>query len=100
VIALFTKTGASRQMRIRRNDLQSKDTVMNADQQTAQRALGRLISIASRDTGLSRHVANFLLAWHNAEENGGSDPVDLWNVDADIAADMLTLLQFIRECSR
>ena len=59
-----------------------------------------MISIASRDTGRSRHVANFLLAWHNAEENGGSDPVDLWNVDADIAADMLTLLQFIRECSR
>jgi hypothetical protein len=71
---------------------------MNVDKQTAQRALGRLISIASRDTGQSRRVANFLLAWHNAEENGGWDPVDLWNVDAEIADDMLTLLQFLREC--
>jgi hypothetical protein len=51
---------------------------MNVDKQTAQRALGRLISIASRDTGQSRRLANFLLAWHNAEENGGWDPVDLW----------------------
>lgn len=43
-------------------------------------ALRRLIPIALRDTGQSRRVANFLLAWHNAEENGGWDPVDLWNL--------------------
>jgi hypothetical protein len=36
--------------------------------------------IAKRDTGQSRRVANFLLAWHNPEENGGWDPTDLWNV--------------------
>jgi hypothetical protein len=51
---------------------------MNVDKQTALGAIRRLISTASRDTGQSRRVANFLLlAWHNAEENGGWDPVDL-----------------------
>ena len=31
-------------------------------------ALDRLIGIAQRDTGQSRKVANFLLAWWNANE--------------------------------
>jgi hypothetical protein len=34
-----------------------------------------LLRIARQDTGQARRVANFLLAWHNAEENGGWDPV-------------------------
>jgi hypothetical protein len=39
-------------------------------------ALGRLCAIAKRDTGQSRRVANFLVAWHNAEENaGGTRPI-------------------------
>ena len=63
----------------------------------ALEALGRLCAIAQRDTGQSRSVANFLLAWHNAPENGGWDPTDLWNVDQAIAEDMLLLLQFVRE---
>ncbi|HEX7362267.1 MAG TPA: hypothetical protein VF283_17385 [Bryobacteraceae bacterium] len=58
-------------------------------------ALARLCTIARRDTGQSRRVADFLLAWHNATENGGWDPTDLWNVDAAIARDMLTVLQTI-----
>ena len=53
-------------------------------------------SRSQRDTGQSRRVANFLLAWHNAEENGGWDVTDLWNVDQDIANDMLTVLEFLR----
>ena len=69
---------------------------MNPLTAAAVAALGRLFSIALRDTCQSRRVANFLLAWHNAEENGGWDPVDLWSVDAAIADDMLTVLQFIR----
>jgi len=36
-------------------------------------ALARLIEIAQKDTGQSRRVADFLLAWHNAAENGGWD---------------------------
>lgn len=60
-------------------------------------ALERLFQIALRDTGQSRRVANFLLAWHNADENGGWDPVDLWNVDQEIADDILSALALIRE---
>src|SRR5436309_13801285 len=53
-------------------------------------SVARLVRIAMGDTGQCRRVADFLLAWHNAEENGGWDPTDLWNVDAAIAVDMLT----------
>jgi hypothetical protein len=59
-------------------------------------ALGRLLQIARRDTGQSRRVANFLLAWLNAEENGGWDPADLWSVDAGIADDMVSVISLIR----
>jgi len=64
---------------------------------SAYEARGRLLQVASKDTGQSRDVADFLLAWHNAEENGGWGPVDLWHVDAAIADDMLLVLQLIRE---
>src|SRR5205807_1782482 len=40
-------------------------------------------------------VADFLLAWHNAGENGGWDPSDLWAVDTAIADDMMTVLGLI-----
>jgi hypothetical protein len=51
-------------------------------------ALGRLGAIATRDNRQSGLIwANFLRAWHNAE-NGGSDPTDLWNVDAGVADDL------------
>ncbi len=63
----------------------------------ALEALIRLCAIALRDTGQSRRVANFLLAWHNAEENGGWDPIDLWNVDTAVAADLLTVLKLVHE---
>lgn len=58
----------------------------------------RLIEIALRGPGQSRRVADFLLAWHNAEENGGWDPTDLWNVDGAIAADMLAVIRLISKC--
>jgi hypothetical protein len=61
------------------------------------RALERLFPIALRDTGQSRRVANFLLAWFNSGENGGWDPVDMWDVDTEIADDMLTVVRLIRE---
>ena len=59
-------------------------------------SVARLMRIAMGDTGQCRRVADFLLAWHNAEENGGWDPTDLWNVDAAIAEDMLTALRLLR----
>lgn len=60
-------------------------------------ALGRLCTIARRDTGQARRVADFLLAWHNAAENGGWDPTDLWNVDTAVAEDILTVLKLASE---
>lgn len=70
------------------------------EQQPAYEALARLFEVAKRDTGQSRRVANFLLAWHNAEENGGWNPVDLWNVDEEIADDMISVLGLIRQNHR
>ena len=71
---------------------------MNAkqvDRERGQRALGRLLHIAAGSTGQSRKVADFLLAWHNAAENGGWDPVNLWSVDTRIADDILAVLHLI-----
>jgi len=59
------------------------------DSIAALAALARLLAIAKTDTGQARRVADFLLAWHNAEENGGWDPVDLWQLDTGIAQDIL-----------
>jgi hypothetical protein len=58
-------------------------------------AIERLIRIAQSDTGQSGRVANFLLAWWNAEECGGFDLTDLWNVDAAIADDMVTVFDLL-----
>lgn len=69
-------------------------------QQAAWHALERLLRIARGDTGQARRVANFLLAWHNAEENGGWDPVDMWSLDDAIADDMLAVLRLVRESHR
>jgi hypothetical protein len=65
-----------------------------ADQKAA---LERLIQVALGDTGQSRKVANFLLAWWNAEECGGFDLTDLWRVDTAIAADMVTVFGMVAE---
>lgn len=54
-------------------------------------ALDRLLKIARADTGQSRRVANFLLAWWNAATCGGFDMTDMWSVDQEIAADMATI---------
>ena len=59
-----------------------------------------MCAIAKRDTGQSRRVANSLLAWHNAEENGGWDPTDLWNVDTAITEDMLAVLKLANDRCR
>jgi hypothetical protein len=60
-------------------------------------ALDRLIAIAKHDTGQAKRVANFLLAWWNATRDGGFDFTDLWNVDREIAVDMVTVFAMIAE---
>lgn len=67
---------------------------MNVLQQEVD-ALDRLIRIAKSDTGQSRRVADFLLAWWNAANCGGFDLTNLWNVDADIAIDMQTVFGLV-----
>lgn len=62
------------------------------DSIAALEALARLLAIAQRDTGQAWRVASFLLAWHNAEENGGWGPVDLRQMDTASCADMLLVL--------
>ena len=57
-------------------------------------ALGRLCQIAKRDTGQSRRVANFLLAWHNAEENGGwsrSEKLGRGGTDDELAKPLIVI---------
>lgn len=58
-------------------------------------ALDRLFAIAQQDTGTSGRVANFLLAWWNARDNGGFDFTDFWSMDPPILRDCLTVLGFI-----
>ena len=70
---------------------------MNAKEEAALR---RLIEIAKRDTGQSRRVAEFLLAWWNAAQCGGFDLTNLFSVDDSIAADMVTVVALIARLSR
>ncbi len=68
-------------------------TVFDYDE--AISALDRLVAIAQSDTGQSRRVANFLLAWWNVGDCGGFDLTDLWMVDRAIADDILTVARLI-----
>ncbi len=52
-------------------------------------AFHRLVAIAQGDTGQSRRVADFLLAWWNACECGGFDLTSLWGIDTSIAEDIV-----------
>ena len=58
-------------------------------------ALQRLIGIATTDTGQSRAVADFLLAWWNASACGGLDLTSLWSVAPPIRDDMLLVIDLI-----
>lgn len=60
-----------------------------------QLALKRLIRIARADTGQSRRVADFLLAWWNAGSCGSFDLTNLWGVDTAIADDMVAVFRYI-----
>lgn len=71
------------------------DASRRAVQPPEAAALSRLIRIAQDDTGQSRHVADFLLAWWNADSCGSFDLTALWGVDLDIAADMVTVFALI-----
>jgi hypothetical protein len=58
-------------------------------------ALDRLFDLAASDTGQARRAANFLLAWWNAQDNGGFDLADLFGVDHAVAADMAVVFVYL-----
>ncbi len=60
-------------------------------------ALGRLVKIAKGDTGQSRRVADFLLAWWNAGSCGSFDLTNLWGVDGEIGDDMVAVFRLIAD---
>ncbi|MDC6409532.1 hypothetical protein LOD50_10375 [Xylella fastidiosa subsp. multiplex] len=65
-----------------------------------QAALERLIRIAQADTGQSRCVADFLLAWWNADSCGSFNLTNLWGLDYAITVDMTTVFIFIARVSK
>lgn len=68
---------------------------MKALSQKEKEALSRLIRVAKRDTGQSRRVADFLLAWWNAGQCGGFDFTTMWGCDQEIVDDMVTVFAFV-----
>lgn len=64
--------------------------------QTNERdALERLLQVADGHSGQSGYVADFLLAWWNADDCGGFSLNKLWALDDAIVADVVTIFGFI-----
>lgn len=63
-----------------------------------KQALERLLDHAVRDTGQSRRVADFLLAWWNPSTCGGYDITSAWSVDDDIMEDMCVVFRLASRC--
>jgi hypothetical protein len=55
----------------------------------------KLLNIARADTGQARRVANFLLAWWNADALGGFDVADLFAVDREVSDNMATVFTYL-----
>lgn len=60
-------------------------------------AIGRLVAVASSDTGQSARAADFLLAWWNGMDNGHFPLLHLCNCDAIIAEDMLIVMAYLAQ---
>ena len=58
----------------------------------------RLIRIAHAGTGQAQLTAEFLLSWWNARNFGGFDLTRLWDVDPEIAVDMVTVVALVAKC--
>lgn len=63
-------------------------------------ALRRLIEHAKRETGQSRRVADFLLAWWNPAECGGFDFTTMWGCDEGIVEDMIVVFAYVARNNR
>lgn len=64
-------------------------------QENERIALKRLLDHADGHSSQSGYIADFLLAWWNAEECGGFDLTKLWTLDTAIAAGVVTVIGLI-----
>lgn len=80
---------------ISREDLQAMFAEPEPMNDKERAALDRLLKIGRSDTGQSRRVADFLLAWWNAGSCGKFDLTELWAVDTEITVDMVTIFGFV-----
>lgn len=62
-------------------------------------ALLRLLKVAAADTGQSRRVADFLLAWWNAGSCGSFDITTAWGLDASLAEDVIAVFALAVRCN-
>lgn len=58
-----------------------------------KQALENLLKITQGDTGQSRRVADFLLAWWNASKCGSYDITTAWGLDEDIMEDVCVVFR-------
>jgi hypothetical protein len=58
-------------------------------------AFERLLDVARSDTGQSRRVADFVLAWWNPESLGRFDITDVFAVDRELATAMATVFSWL-----
>lgn len=63
--------------------------------QSTREAFERLLKVARSDSGQSKRVANFILAWWNAGSCGGFDITDVFSVDEELAADMAAVFAYV-----
>ncbi|KPH63570.1 hypothetical protein [Novosphingobium sp. ST904] len=70
-------------------------TAISIDVASAKVALDRLIDVARSDTGQSKRVANFLLAWWNGDDWGHFPIADLFGLDREVGLDIARIVGFL-----
>lgn len=75
-------------------------TSVPTDHDSARAALTRLIPIAKSDTGQSKRVADFLMAWWNGPDLGHFQIADIFGLDVAIAKDITTVIGFLGQSDR
>lgn len=82
------------------SDVQQPQSNMAELKEKEHAALRRLIEHAKRDTGQSRRVADFLLAWWNPGQCGGFDFTTMWGCDEEIVEDMIVVFGYVARNNR
>jgi hypothetical protein len=74
---------------------------MQSEQMTSveKQALENLLQHARGDTGQSRRIADFLLAWWNPSACGACDMTTGWGLDEAIAEDMCVVFRLATRAS-